>query len=655
MADFVIDNLHGGQNSYDQPTSLPNDQVVEATNVEFVSAQLAARRLGCDAISLTGSGLDAHEKVVWAHRHTPSQIEGAAELWALGTTGEATSTLARKTDTWSNPTLVDPILLANGAQYWVEALSAHQKLFIAYKSAVDRLHVWDGTSIRRVGLASSPNAPPAVDSGTGTYAGMRFFRVRFVEQNASGAVVRRSEASPVTTFTPSGTGGGAEIGRPAPPTEGETHWELEASVDNANFYRTATIPIGTTSVLDTTPYAQGYAQTFPLSAVSGSYTPPHSARYLALDEDRVIVAGSFENEALASRVAWTVVYGDPTGVGNDERIPIDSVNFVDLDAGEGGGLTGLSGPVNGSVWAFKRNAIYKGIRTGIRSRAYDFIAMSKQRGAIPGSLIEGVDQYGGPALYFLDPEEGPCRITRTHSIHRCGRDIHNRWEDMMTGTSRVNLDAPVICEALYYPRKQQVHWWIATEGSATPNMHIVLHTAHIQDSDTGARRGWAVWTGASATGVLASCLVSSNIDAGTTRNNDLRPLIGGTLAGRLALMDTGDTDLGTSYTAYVRTRPYIHHGMLHRFAVQNGTVVARPAPGAQVRISLDRNFGMEITRTVTVDLSPVGTERQVIRPLDNLAGAELHAVQVVIEDAPGNVGRWALNLFALKEVKGQTS
>jgi hypothetical protein len=46
-------------------------------------------------------------------------------------------------------------------RYRWQAVSVHGKLFFAYKSDQDRLHVWDGTSMRRVGLKKTTTAPTA--------------------------------------------------------------------------------------------------------------------------------------------------------------------------------------------------------------------------------------------------------------------------------------------------------------------------------------------------------------------------------------------------------------------------------------------------------------------------------------------------------------
>ena len=259
MADFLISSLRGGQNDTDPPISLANDQVVSARNVEFTVSTLGERRRGGEAIDLTGSGLESHSRVTWMHRHLPTTDETEAEFWALGVTNAASYALARKDTAWSNPTFDDAPLLNNGGEYKFQAVTLHGKMFLAYRSAVDRLHVWDGTTLRRAGLAGPTAAPTAANSGSGSFATTRYYRVRWVYMSGS-TVLRRSEPSDSVSITPSGTGAGILVTRPA--TTGsdgdETHWEVEASTDNANFYALSSAILATTTYTDTagTNYAE---------------------------------------------------------------------------------------------------------------------------------------------------------------------------------------------------------------------------------------------------------------------------------------------------------------------------------------------------------------------------------------------------------------
>lgn len=650
MADLVIASLRRGLNNTDPPLSLPDDQCVVATNVEWSEAMVAERRRGSTAVTLTGSDLVGNDRITFLHRHLPTSDESGAELWALGVTGTASSDLCRKTTAWSTVTPTDAITLTSGYQYQVSAQTLHGKLFLAYKSAQDRLHVWDGTSLRRAGLAAPTAAPTAADSGgAGSLAGTRYYRVREAVLSGS-TVLRRSEPSPVLTHAPSGANAAITITKPADMGEGATHWELEASLAlDGDYYRIARTVVGTTTATDSVAYSTGYAESGTLSEDVGDYETIPSAKYLLADEDRLILLGSFEDDALGSRMTWTPVYND-TGVGNDERIPLDPTSYLDLDTYEGGAITGGVGPVNGEIWIFKRTHIYKAVRTGVRTRAYDVIAISKTRGAIPGSMVEGVDQFGSPCVYFLDPTVGPCRIGSNGVVQRCGKDIFSTWQT-------VNVDAShVVARALFFDTMGQVHWWVATGSSNEPDTRLVLHVEQTRDAVDGVRGGWAIWDGASAD-ALAACLFADNVNDGTARSLSLVPVVGLSSGDDILLTHTADTsDNGTAFTAAVQTKPYAPLGILHRFAVGSGAVLGEAVSGASVDVTLTRDFGAESLDIEGVSFSPSGMETQVIAPLDNLSMAELRTVSITLGDAAGGVSaRWLVNHVALHERREQTA
>src|SRR5262249_17497103 len=151
-------------------------------------------------------------------------------------------------------------------------------------------------SLRRCGLPAPGNAPAAANAGSGSLTGTRYYRVRWTVQSG-GTTVRRSEPSAVLTFAPSGTGASITVTRPTDDSESATHWELEASTDNANFYRVATTLIATTTYSDSAAYVPGYSAS-PLSDNIGDYAVLLSARFLLVDEDRLVMGGSWTTDAL---------------------------------------------------------------------------------------------------------------------------------------------------------------------------------------------------------------------------------------------------------------------------------------------------------------------------------------------------------------------
>ena len=549
-----------------------------------------------------------------------------------------------KDTSWHAATFTDAMNVASGKGYRVQAASIHGKMFLAYDSAVDRLHVRDAGSanVRRCGLATPAAAPTGANEGAGTFTGTRYYRVRYTVQSA-GVTLRRSEPSAVLTFAPSGTGAGVRVTKPATISESETHWELEASLDNANFYVLATTVVGTTTYDDETAYSTGYSDG-ELSADSGDYTVPPSCKYLVADDDRLLMGGSWEDATLSARVTWTPVYNDP-GEGNDERIPISTDNFLDLDTYEGGELTGLSRTVNGYIYAFKRSAIYQMVRTGIRSQAYQAFCMTKQIGALPGSIIEGLDQNGNPCLYFVDQNLGPHRIG-VNGIQACGRDILTTWRTL-------NVDATVPVLSVFYPYTRQAHWWLATGAGTVPDLKAMLQTdLSRQTEHDGIRRGWTTHTG-DITAATAVCMFADNIESGAARSYALVPLIGNA-DGDILLCDTGTDDNGTAYSARIVTAPTMAAGILNRFGIRAGALVAEAATGVSLSVKAIRDFGAE-TVTSSATLTASGSETDVIVALDTLNVSNCRALQIEFVDKDTPTGTWNLERFDAVPTEEETA
>lgn len=255
MADnkpLAITSTRGGFDDETSPHELPNDACTVADNVEWWLSSLGERRYGCEPVDIVGSGLEDETCVVHAVEWYPTGDPQAPEWFVVAATPGVSVSVARRdsSGTWHSITPADPILTTEPDIYRINSVAVNNKLFVAYHSSVDRLHVWDGTSLRRAGLGQ-PAAPTAVTNGSGTYSGTRFFRVRYVIKNADGDVVVRSEPSDSYTFYPPGTGSGATVTRPALLGEGETHWEFEASDNDTDFYLISTILIATTTYVDT--------------------------------------------------------------------------------------------------------------------------------------------------------------------------------------------------------------------------------------------------------------------------------------------------------------------------------------------------------------------------------------------------------------------
>ncbi len=618
-SDLIIKSLRGGMVDTDAPSALADDECVLAENIEFFTSELGERRNGCGPIDITNAGFEDESTIVHISQWYPANDVIAPEFIVAAATPTVSVTLSKCTNgTWSEMAVGDAINTSVPDIYEIKTQSLNGKLFMAYHSAVDRLHVWDGTALRRAGL-TQPDPPTGAAEGGGAYSGVRYFRMRYRVKSGDTIVVR-SEPSTSLTFTPGGAAAGVTITKPATINEGETHWELEASLDDANYYLVTTLAVATTTYNDEVAYATGYSSGT-LSEDVGTYLLLPSAKFLAVDGDRLIFAGHWTDKTKQCQIGWTPVYNDP-GVGNDERLPLSVDNTVNIDNYDGGPITGIAASGNGTWYAFKWSAIYKMVRTGDITRAYDVLTISKIRGAVPGSIIRGTDENGSSCVYFLDPVAGPSRIGVGGLVTIVG--LRGTW-------NRINLQAAsVVARGCYYPYKQQIHWWIAVDGADRPNLKLVLQVSEVRPQSytggNGVGRGWSIATGriaeATAVGVLTETV---SIDGTSSISN--RPVIGLTSPDYLQRCDTESTDAGTAYTGILRTRPYLVTGLLNRWGAMAATLLAASNATPSLIIKLIRDLGVE-TVQLTTGLAPVGSETFVIKRFDNLAMSDATTIQV---------------------------
>lgn len=631
---LFLSDLRGGLNTTDPPFALASDQVVRAENIDWSRGTLGGRRLGHRAVDAPQD-----HKTVFLHRHLPTADETASELWSMTVSG-STGLLTRTTTTHNAVTISGATALATSeGQYAIRAQSLHGKLFLAYPTAsgTDRLHVWDGTSVRVTGLAE-PAAPSVANQGSGSLTGSVYYRVRYTEQ-VSSVTVRRSEPSDSVLHARSGSGTATRVTKPAAISEGETHWEVEASVDNVNFYVVATVAVGTTTYDDTSTTTAITADETRLSPDIGDYTLLHNPKFLSADQDRLLLAGSWEQPALGSRIAWTPVFG-ADGVGNDERFEDDTDPYLDLDGYDGGEITDFAGPVWGYHWAFKAQRIYKIVRRNTRAQAYEAVPMSDASGAIPRSVVKGLDEAGRPCLYYLDPFKGPSRVG-AGGVETCGEDIRPTWETL-------NLDAALPAHGIFDADKSQVRWWIATGASTTPDTCIEFNVLEGARSAEGVRKGWAIHTGAYAATLCAVNYADNYASLPSSRSRRLKPFLGTAITdATLVESRYGTTDNGTPYQATVTTKPMLLNGLLQKAGATSVTVMA-PASEAVIDVTLTPDYRPARAATRSFGLAPSSEgEARVIVYDDALVISEAKVLQVTYGDGAPASADWVLDAISV--------
>jgi hypothetical protein len=642
FATLTVDDLRGGVNNSDSPSKIAANQVVDARNVDFRDGALGSKRRGTTEFDLTDSSLTP--PIVALFRHQPTNNIGNDELWAIDQDGNLDR---RVGGTWQGGVAVVNDFVGVSTIVGDEnAVSIHGKLFIAAKGSVDRLLVWDGTYLRWAGIQQPPD-PTVADTGAGSYTGTRYFRIRYVEQNAAGAVLRRSEPTNAVSLAPSGAGSGALITKPAGTEvttslycEGQTHWEVEASVDNILFYRVSTVAIGTATYTDTTAYSTGYSSNT-LSESAGEYLPPHSARHVAADEDRVVMGGHRFTEGYDATFYWTPVQDDD-GVGNDERIPATTRNKINLDGLEGGQITALVTGISGNIYVFKLTRIYKLTRTGVLTSAYQPLAESQARGALVMGAVAGTDPAGNPCAYFLDQNVGLCRIGQ-QGVEDLGWSIRRTWQN------RNRLATPRI---IFYPELLQVWYWIpvglSTDVVTSADGTTVL-TASGSSIEPNVVQQFVFETRFGAN-LFHSGLPATTRAAVIFPNTDTferKPIL--SVGNRLVTADSGTTDVEQYYRGYVVTRPYQLGGMFEKFGIMAGVLLAR-ASDAIIGLLMRRNYGVE-ERQVAVSINSAQTH--VMQPVDNLSISDCLAVQFEIGDPDYMAGsdleqEWSLDSLVLR-------
>lgn len=473
---LVIDALTGGWNPTDPPAALDPRQVVTADNVDWQHATLARKRDGMAV--RPGQVVAPCSQIGRLIRHTPTADPLDTETWLLaGDTSVCQR--ARYEQDW---TAITFSALTSAVD--ADAASFNGKLFLATQRASDRLAVFDGATLRSAGVGT-PAAPTVANTGSGSYAAtIRYYKVAYIEKSGS-TIIRRSELSPAVSFTPSGSGTAARVTKPAALSEGETHWELYGSADASSYFRLAETAVGTTTVDDATAPS---AYTGDAPPVAGWNTVPGAAKYLLVDENRLLMAGSWVTTAKQSRVEFTPVIG-ASDIGDDERVPNTTLlkYWIDLDPMDDGGITGMGGPVNGNPFVFKRHQTWKLVRTGVLNSPYLPLPLSKEIGCVANpSIVLAEDETGAPALYWW-AEQGPYRFS--------GQGFQSLALDIEAIVDTVNLAATIPVHALWVPTYRQIWWWVATGAALTPDTLLVFDVRKAAATGMGVRGGWSRFTG----------------------------------------------------------------------------------------------------------------------------------------------------------------
>lgn len=628
---LVIARLKGRDGSTPSELAIPADKAKEMTNVDLYRAVFARKRNGCQAVFGETTSEEATGIIASLISHVPGADETAREFWKVSTT-PLVQRLAGGV-AWSSPSLIDA---PNANYYDVFGVSFNGKLYLFYNSAQDRLHVWDTSTVRRVGLATPAAATVANSAGAGTYpATLRYYRVAYTEVSGS-TIVRRSLSSAAVSFTPDGAHLNATITKPAAITEGETHWEIYVSPDGNLYFLLATVVVGTGTYTDTAdPFAAIGGTPIPLD---GAHTFPVSAKYGLVDGNRLILAGSWETTTATSRVWFTPRLG--SGEGDSERIPdtVDQENWIDLDEKDGDAITGLGGPFEGMPIVFKYRHIWGLRATGAPDAPYQPLIISKVVGSIRQQMVVmAEDENNDPAIYFWS-HRGPYRFGI--------RGLQYLGEDLKDIIERVNLDATTVTGfAVHHSDKHQIWYWLSVDTGNAPTLLAIFDTRLGEpDEDNQVRDGWTIFDGVIAD---ARCAVMFSKTLGTSMSRTLKPYIGSSTVATLLRGDSGLLDNGAAYAGLV-TLPEKHLSGLTRYSTVDQVIVTGSAGPHTFQVQMSRDYGCE-TRTSDVTMSAeTGDQTRTQKTIEAAFQADAKSVGARIGDLCPTGEPWTIDALVIQ-------
>ena len=631
-AQVVVTGLKGRDGFAASPLAVPLNKAREMKNVDLYRAEFARKRGGAAATFASTTGEAFTGVLSTLIRHVPGADPTAAQFWAID--NAATPVVQRLTGgtAWSTPTLKDNL---SGSAQDVVGATHNGKLYLAYDSSVDRLHVWDGSTVRRAGLAT-PAAPTVADTGSGSYAAtIRYYKVAYLVLDGATSL-RRSELSAAVSFTPSGSGTAARVTKPAAIDEGETHWALYGSADGDQYYQIDEIAVGTTTYDDSDAPADYSGGDAPPPA--GQQTNWTSVRYVLSTGNQLLGAGSWET-GKNNRVWYSGFPGQFAEVDADEIVPQTTAisTYVDLDENDGGVITGIGGPLDGRPLVFKRNQVWRLVPTGLDNPVYQPRPIFKGSGiGCIGhkTIVNAEDEAGAPAVYWLS-DTGPYRIG-PNGPQALVDDVQDTWDGL-------NLAASVVvAHGVYHAALRQVWWWIATGNSNDPDTKLVYHVREGQPTADGrVRGGWTLHDGVSA---AARCSTMMSNTLGATMSRDLKPYVGASSGTTILKCDTADADdAGTPFQAYVDL-PERHFAGLAKRCLVGSPIVLGNAGTQSLTVTMTGDYGQTTGRAAAVSMAASGSETRALRVVEGVAyGDTAGSVQIRVGDASASTQTWTLD------------
>ncbi|TXH46944.1 MAG: hypothetical protein E6Q97_28395 [Desulfurellales bacterium] len=496
MPSFVFDRCYGAIETL-SPLAIPAGFVTSAVNVDLSSATLFKPRGGTVSVLGATGAPSGPVKYVFTRRDSGSEafwafwqanLAATPEIAVSSSSGTVWPTAISLTDTPAVDS--ECSIVAYGG-----------KVFIAYNSAVNRLHVYDSLStspaVRRVGL-DTPAAATVGNTGAGTYAAtLRYYKVQMLihrdPSDASTPVHASSELSDAVSFTPSGGGTAARITKPTT-IDSATHWRIYGSTDNITFYQiTGDLAVATTTYDDNVTPSNYYAFNGVTAPDPGLFIPPPSAKFLATNGERIFMAGSHETTATSTQTAvnnrrvWFTRPLGATDAGDDESITQTSASryWVDLDNDDGSSVTALASTVDGSIYAGTATSLWRLYDTGSPDKPIRAERVVSGVGPVTAASITASDAVSGEYVYFAT-DNGPYRYSPSSGVEFLGAD----W---VRPSTTEHASKPRCEMAAFDPRTKRVYWKVSGgEAQGVGNVMRVLDPSLLRNIDGSLRGGWSV-------------------------------------------------------------------------------------------------------------------------------------------------------------------
>lgn len=650
----IFADLSGGRNGVDSPvsSSFPDDQCVEVMNMDFFTGGLGRKRPGSYDVIANSTSHGFTKDIYTLIRHVPTGDETAGQIWAVENKFPNTPAYLPAGTVWTPIGSADGIIQDHIEQ--VNGVSFNGQLFYLSNTPSDRLRVYDSAlnKIRVVGI----NAPSVTsgfslsvaNQGGGAYpAVLRYYRFRYIRRDGSGNLMLVGEPGPsdaTISITPSGAGASVRLTISASVFENATHWRVEASTDNINFYQLTEVAIGT-STYDDSALTATYSNNT-ISEVSGTYTLIPSAKYGTTDGNRLILVANWEGGHGGSRVYVTPVLGTIYDGDTERLFQTATIKpYLDLNDKNGGDATGV-GCINGVIYVFKYHQIWRLTPTGNLDVPYSARRISGTVGAISHkSIALGEDAIGNACLYFMS-HNGPYRVG-LNGVEYLGRDI----EDVTLtseGLPNINTVATgVVSHSVFHEDLGQWWLWFATGVNNSPNELFILDINRAVRKDVfGVRGGWTRFSGEVAT---ATCSCMGNYKLAAT--GSLKPWIGIPGGGSpvIAICDRGDlqTDRGTNFQAYLKTKSLgdpAQFGNLYDSREAVIVVSHHTGAGVTLKLTLDRDMGQE-TLGYNLTLAGADVDKTLIKKFDSAQIAGAAVLQATIGDSAAAATQWQIDLM----------